>query len=83
MLELFLTVLLLLPSVLIARRSVSGSNAGYYILYIWLAESAIYGFFGLLHFLFGLLIVVSLGYICREKLAMHKWWSDKSNGKEK
>lgn len=75
--EFLLTTLLLLPSALIANRSVSGGGAGYFLLYSWLAEAVVYGVFGLEYFIFGLLVLLLMALIFRKKLDMNKWWSNK------
>jgi hypothetical protein len=79
--DFLLMAILMLPSVLIAIKSKSGSNAGFYVLYIWLANACIYGFSGVIYFIFGAVIFVLIAFIFREKLEMNKWWSSKLNKK--
>lgn len=79
----FLAMLaLLLPSSLIANRSVEGSKAGYFVLHIWVAEAVIYGLFGLTAFICGLFVFFLIGFSFRRKLQIAKWWANRSNRKE-
>ena len=79
--DLLLVAILVLPSILIAIKSKSGSNAGFYVLYLWLASGCIYGIFGLIYFIFGVVIFMLNAFIFREKLEINKWWSSKLNKK--
>ncbi len=68
-----LATLLLLPSVLIANKSVSGSNTGYFLLYFLVANSVNSGIFGPLYFIYGALFFLMIVFIFRRKLELNKW----------
>lgn len=77
LLEFLIVIAVVLPSILIGFKSMSGSNTGFFVLYLWLAGGCIYGFLGVVYFIFGLLLFSLVAFIFREKLALSKWWSRK------
>ena len=79
--DFLLIAILMLPAILIAIKSKSGSNAGFYVLYLWLVGACICSFFGVIYFIFGLSILVLIAFVSREKLEINKWMSSKLNKK--
>lgn len=79
MLNLSGAILLVVPSGLIAYRSIEGSRAGYFLLYLWIVEALIYGFLGLAAFICGLFVAVLIAYLFRRKLKLTNFWSNQSN----
>lgn len=76
--DVILTIILVLPSVLIAARSVAGRNAGLFILYIWLAAACTASFFGFIYCIFAIMAFVSIAFAFRRNLELQKWISRKS-----
>lgn len=48
--DILLIALLLLPGIILASKSISGSKAGYFLIYSWLVGAVIYGLLGLIFF---------------------------------
>ncbi|MBC3873743.1 hypothetical protein [Undibacterium flavidum] len=75
-----LMMLFVLPAIVIAVKSKSGCNAGFYVFYLWMAGACIYSLLGLLHFVFGIAIFALIAFVFREKLEINKWLSKKIGG---
>ncbi|MFZ6775219.1 hypothetical protein ACO0LD_00130 [Undibacterium sp. Ji83W] len=78
----FLIVLtvLVLPAWL-AYRSRHGSNAAWYVLYAWLAGSAINASLGLPYFIVVLIGFVLIGFVYRQKLMLPQFFKNNTEAK--
>ena len=72
-----LLVLLITPSVLIARKSNMGDKGGFYIVYSWIVGALIYGYFGLFFFFIGVTYFMFIAFLYRKNLALSKWWTER------
>ncbi|MFZ6707687.1 hypothetical protein [Undibacterium sp. TC9W] len=78
----FLIVLaVLFPPAWLAYRSRQGSNAAWYILYAWLAGSAINACLGLTYFMVALIGFVLIGFVYRQKLMLLQFFKNNTEAK--
>lgn len=71
----------LLPPAWLAYRSRQGSNAGWYVLYAWLAGSVINACLGLPYFIMLVVGFVLIGFVCRKKLIVHQFFKRNTEAK--
>jgi hypothetical protein len=73
--DLLVVTLLLLPNIVLSIKSVSGSNAGYFVICAWIVGSIIYGVYGVGLFIYGLFVLVLTVFFFRVRLRLDKWFS--------
>jgi hypothetical protein len=73
--DLLVVTLLLLPNIVLAIKSFSGSNAGYFVICAWIVGGIIYGVYGVGLFVYGLFILVLTAFFFRARLRLDKWFS--------
>lgn len=79
--EVAIVTLLLLPNIFFAFKSVSGSNAGYFVFVAWMVGSVVPVIFGVWYFAFWMSAIVLVAYIFRGRLKLRDWLNGGGGGK--
>jgi hypothetical protein len=65
--------LLILPSLILAKKSKSGNYAGYYLLYCWVEISIIGGLYAIAFFIYGVIVFLLVGMLFKRNLKIYEF----------